>query len=109
MEPSDFQMKLLLSGLMPDGGSPEELEILNVYKHITSAFPPAYVMTCEGDFLKEQAPVACKALEEAGVKYEYHCYGSEKMRLWHVFHCDPVLPVAAECNDDECRFFRSLI
>lgn len=109
MEPSDFQMRLLLGGLMPEKGSPEELEILNVYKHITSSFPPAYVMTCEGDFLKEQAPVACKALEQAGVHYEYHCYGSKEKPLWHVFHCDPVLPVAAECNDDECRFFRSLI
>ena len=50
-----------------------------------------------------------KALEEAGVKYEYHCYGTDEQPLWHVFHCDGRLKEAKICNDDECAFFRNLV
>ena len=109
IEPSDSQMKMLLGGLMPHGGTDEELALLNAASHITKDFPPAFVMTCYGDFLQEEAPVAIKALQTAGVKCESHVYGSPEKLLWHVFHCDPKLPEAVVCNDDECNFFKSLI
>jgi len=49
-----------------------------------------------------------KALEDAGVQYEYHCYGTDEKPLWHVFHCDPKLEEAVICNDEECAFFKKL-
>lgn len=107
--PSDSQMKLLLSGLMPQGGTDEELALLNAASHISKDFPPAFVMTCYGDFLQEEASTAIKALEAAGVKYESRVYGSQEKLLWHVFHCDPKLEEAVVCNDDECNFFKSLL
>lgn len=103
----DKQMQFLLSGLMPQKGTKEELDLINAHTHITKDFPPAFVMTCFGDFLYEQAPVICQALEAAGVEHEYHCYGSQEKPLWHVFHCDPKLPEAVTCNDDECAFFKN--
>lgn len=103
------QTKLLLDGMMPGGACPEEVELINTYKYVTSAFPPSFVMTCKGDFLLDQAPYITGALQAAGVPYEYHCYGSESAPLWHVFHCDPKLEEAVICNDEECNFFKSLI
>ena len=50
-----------------------------------------------------------EALKAAGVKHEYHCYGTDERPLWHVFHCDGSLKEAKICNDDEITFFRSLI
>jgi acetyl esterase/lipase len=46
-------------------------------------FPPAFVMTCTGDFLASQAPLLLKALMEKKVP--------------HI------------CNQNECDFFRSLM
>ena len=89
--------------------SKEEIELLNTAAHADKNFPPAFIMTCEGDFLKAQAPIMKNALDALGVKNEYHCSGSEEKPLWHVFHCDPKLDQAVVCNDDECNFFRSLI
>lgn len=106
---NDAQMQLLLKALMPQGGTKEELELINAAGHLTKDFPPTFVMTCKGDFLVGQAPVIINALEQAGVKHEYHCYGTQEQPLWHVFHCDPHLPEAIICNDDECNFFKSLI
>ena len=102
-------MSMLLEAMLPGGVNKESLLMLNASAHVTKDFPPAFVMTCKGDFLYSQASLMAKALEAAGVKHEYHCYGTDEEPLWHVFHCDPRLPQAVVCNDEECAFFRSLI
>ena len=104
----DTSMVMLLEALLGQKITDEKLNLINANAHITKDFPPTFVMTCLGDFLYPQAEVINKSLETAGVKYEYHCYGTKEMPLWHVFHCDPHLPQAVECNDDECAFFRSV-
>ncbi len=105
----NIQSRLLIEALMPESGTKEELHLIDGTAHVTKDFPAAFVMTCKGDFLYSQGPVMDKVLEEKGVKHEFKCYGTEKMPLWHVFHCDPKLPEAVVCNDDECNFFKSLI
>ena len=103
------KFKLLLSGLMPQGGTEEEISFLDTTTHVTKDFPPAFIMTCEGDFVKEEAPLMKAAMDAAGVRYEYHCYGNSEQPLWHVFHCDLRLKEADVCNTDECNFFKSFI
>ena len=102
-------MPMLLEALLPGGVNKDSILMLNASAHVTKDFPPSFVMTCKGDFLLSQAPLMTKALEAAGVKYEYHCYGTDEEPLWHVFHCDPRLEEAVVCNDEECNFFRSLM
>ena len=106
---NDKGAQLLLETLLPGKITKEKLELLDASVHLTGDFPPAFVMTSLRDSMKPQAPVINKALEAAGVKYEYHCYGTEQMPLWHVFHCDPQLPEAVVCNDEECGFFKKLM
>ena len=103
------RIRLLRKSLMGDGECKEAKDFLNVLSHITKHFPPVFVMTCEGDFLKEDSEVIKSTLDFVGVPNEFHCYGSAERPLWHVFHCDPNLPEAVVCNDDECNFFRSMI
>ena len=103
------KFKLLLSGLMPEGGTEEEISLLDTTSHVTKDFPPAFIMTCEGDFVKEEAPLMKAAMDKAGVKYEYHCYGNSEQPLWHVFHCNLQLKEADQCNTDECNFFLSFV
>ena len=100
--------KMQMAVWMPNKGSKKEFELVNLPSHITSNFPPSFVMTCKGDFLLEQAPLMLKALKDAGVTHQFKCYGTEEKPLWHVFHCDPNLPEALICNDDECNFFKKL-
>ncbi len=104
----DKNITLLVKGYLPHHGTDEELLMIDGSAHVTKNFPPAFVMTCKGDFLYSQAPYMTKALEEAGVQYEYHCYGTDEKPLWHVFHCDPNLEEAVVCNDEECAFFKKL-
>ncbi len=83
---------------------------IDTLAHITPAFPPAFVMTSYYDFLKEQAPLMCRSLQERGIRYEYRLYGNEgEEHMGHVFHLNLRLKEAELCNDEECAFFRSLM
>lgn len=99
----------LMRDLLPGGGTGEELRALSVLDQVTAAFPPAFIMTCSGDFLAEQAPLLAEKLRSLGVHAEYHYYGDEQRILGHVFHCNQRLPEAGRCNDDECAFFRQFL
>ena len=96
----------LMKELLPEGGTPEELELVNVDTYVTENFPPVYLMTAEKDFLKEQAPLLEKVLKEKKVPYTYSCYEGTKKKLGHVFHLNMKLADADRCNDAECDFFR---
>ncbi len=75
---------------------------------ITPAFPPTFVMTSNGDFLKNQQSLLLRALGDNGIPHEYHVYGDGMETLWHVFHCNIRTDAAKKCNDAECEFFRHL-
>ena len=107
VQTDDKMTKALMADYLPKKGTEEELKLNNPLYYITEKFPPAYVMTSNGDFLKEQAPMMAEALEKNGISHVLKCYGDEKTELGHVFHCNIKLPEANVCNDEECEFFKS--
>lgn len=77
--------------------------------HVTTAYPPTYIMTAEGDFLRDQAPVMAAVLTEHDVPVVYRFYKSKERVLGHVFQLSIRLDEAKECNDEECNFFRKYL
>lgn len=100
-------MQDILKLYCPDWGTEEELKTLSVVNWITADYPPVYLMTATGDFLKMQAPIMAKALSEKNVPFTYKLYGTAENQLPHVFHCNIKLAEAKVCNDDECNFFKA--
>lgn len=96
---------MLMSELLPEKGSAEELEKINVIAHVTESFPTAFVMTSNGDFLKNDAPLLIQKLIECQVPHVFHFYGDKDTTLYHVFHLNMKTKIAAECNKEECDFF----
>ena len=78
----------LMADLLPDKGTEEELRRISPIHHVTAQFPPAIVMTAEGDFLAEMAPPMVRKLESLGVPVTYKYYGDKDHVLCHVFHCN---------------------
>ena len=107
MEDSDAEW--LLEALLKDGGSDEEFALINSPALVTEKYPKVFLMTCVGDFLKDQAKFMVEALEKNSVEFIYHFYGSKDSVLGHVFHCDPRLPEAVQCNNEEVAFFRKFM
>lgn len=96
----------LMKDFLPGKGTEAELNAISVLNHVTPAFPPAFVMTCEGDFLASQAPPLANLLKDLRVPVEYHYYGDPEHVLGHVFHCNIKSADAQKCNGDECDFFK---
>jgi acetyl esterase/lipase len=107
--PDDKTTAPIMSEYLPNHGTPDELDMVNVVKHVTEDFPPVFVMTCTGDFLASQAPLLLKALMEKKVPHAFRFYGDSQKELGHVFHCNMKMKEAHICNQNECDFFRSLM
>lgn len=103
---TDELTKLLMADLLPEQGSAEEVRLINVTNHVTKNFPPTFLMTATGDFLREQAPVMAAKLASCNVPFVYRFYGNSERELEHVFHCNIKTKDAKICNDEECNFFK---
>lgn len=102
-------LMLLMRDVMPEKGTDAEFESISPVLYLTSDFPPAFVMTAEGDFLASQATLMTDKLKSLDVPVEYHYYGNKDHPLQHVFHLNIRSEDAKRCNDEECAFFRRYI
>ena len=100
-----------LEAYLPEdtAGRGEVLRLLDTVSHITPGFPPAYILTANGDFLVDAPAVLVKALEKNGVHHRFRVYGDDEHKLFHVFHCDIRSEAAKQANDDQCAFFKALM
>ena len=105
-EESDNMTTLIMKELLPEGGTEEELESIDVLNGITDVYPPVFCMTSVADHQKAQAPALVQKLMENNVPFVYRVFGDKVNKLGHVFHCDVKTIDAAQCNDAECDFFR---
>lgn len=84
------------------------LQQLKPHRYITGDFPPAIVMTAANDFLKRQAKPMYRLLRRKGVEARLDIYGTRAQKeIAHVFHVNCKLPLADQCNDQQCDFFRA--
>lgn len=79
-------------------------EKLHPLDYLDAAYPPTYLLTAGGDFLREHCEPMAKLLTERGVENAWKCYGDKS--VGHVFHLDIRLPLGREANDDETAFFK---
>ena len=89
--------------------TPEDLQKLEVLRYVNKDFPPAFVMTCNEDFLLHEPEYLLPVLDRFGIPYQYCFCGTDELRLGHVFHCDIRKEAAKQINNEECEFFRSLL
>lgn len=101
--------KELIDDLMPGSGKYSDRSLINVVRHVNRNYPPAYIMSAQGDFLLSQAAVLESAYKKAGVYCECKIYGDKDEPLYHVFHVTVQEPQGQMCNDEECGFFWRMI
>ena len=95
-----------MADLLPEKGTREEFERISLVNFVTSQYPPVFLMTASGDFLRDQAPLLAEKLMEFEIPFVYRYFGNADQPLGHVFHCNIRLKEASRCNDEECEFFR---
>ncbi len=105
----DIFFTSLMKDYLPEQGSKEEQRLIHTLEHITEDFPPVFFMTAETDMLKADAAALSQKLIEKNIPFIFRYYRDEEEKLGHVFHLNIRSKAAKLCNDEECRFFRSLI
>lgn len=111
MKKANRMTRNLMKDLLPRGGSPREMFLVNVLPHVNEKFPPSYVMTANADPIA--GPPAQKnfvdRLADMGVPVTGRTWGTGEEPLAHVFHLNIKLEQAGLLNDEECEFFRSFL
>lgn len=83
---------------------------LQVLGAITDKYPPAFIMSAQNDFLRDNAQPMCDFLTAKGIPAVCRIYGTaEDKHVAHVFHVNIILPEAVQCNDDAAEFFRQYV
>ena len=83
---------------------------INVLKYINSNYPPTFVMSSENDIFLPYARPMYEHLLKKNIESVYEIYGTkEQKEIGHVFHLNILSPVAGQCNDKECEFFKMYV
>lgn len=104
-----YKDRELLSELLETPDDEQLLNLIETVDFITPDFPPSFLMTCQGDFLKEQTVFLVKELTKQNVPFEFHFYRDEKAQLWHCFQNTIDFEPGKKCRQQECDFFRSFV
>lgn len=99
----------LMHDFLPDNQYEEDKELIDVIRHVNRDFPPAYIMTAQGDFLRRHAGLLAEKYDEYHLEYVYHIFGRKEDPLFHVFHVTIYNEDAKHCNDEECAFLKEFV
>lgn len=100
---------MFMKDLHGKGYKKQDLVRMSPCNYINENFPPSYLMTSTGDFMKKDPKYMIERLEKYQIDYEYKVYGSKENKLPHVFHTNIKNIEAQKCNEDECRFFNKYL
>jgi acetyl esterase/lipase len=85
-------------------------EKINVLKYVNKNYPPAFIMSSANDFLLPCARPMFEYLQKKGIESVCEIFGTEEQKeIAHVFHLNIHSPLARECNDKECEFFKKYV
>lgn len=82
------------------------LNLISPIRYLNQEFPPVFLSTSTGDFLRNQSETFAKSLSEHLLEHEFKLYGTKVNRLPHVFHLNTRNKDAKRCMADMLSFFQ---
>ena len=78
-------------------------------QYITPDFPPVYLATSNGDFLRKHSHRLKEVLEQKKIDFVFNEYGNNKKTQGHVFHLNLKNKVGQTCNQEQIKFVRKIM
>ena len=78
-------------------------------QYITPDFPPVYLATSNGDFLRKHSHRLKEVLEQKQIDFVFKEYGNNKKTQGHVFHLNLKNKVGQTCNQEQIKFVRKMM
>ena len=103
----------LLTPFLTDilGAKPTTSSIMKMspVRYITPDFPPVYLATSNGDFLRKHSHRLKEVLEQKQIDFVFKEYGNKKKTQGHVFHLNLKNKVGQTCNQEQIKFVRKIM
>ena len=93
-------------GEKPTGSS---IKKMSPVRYITPDFPPVYLATSNGDFLRKHSHRLKEVLEQKQIDFVFKEYGNKKNTQGHVFHLNLKSKVGQTCNQEQIKFVRKIM
>ena len=93
-------------GEKPTGSS---IKKMSPVRYITPDFPPVYLATSNGDFLRKHSHRLKEVLEQKQIDFVFKEYGNNKKTQGHVFHLNLKNKVGQTCNQEQIKFVRKIM
>ena len=93
-------------GEKPTGSS---IKKMSPVRYITPDFPPVYLATSNGDFLRRHSHRLKEVLEQKQIDFVFKEYGNNKKTQGHVFHLNLKNKVGQTCNQEQIKFVRKIM
>ena len=93
-------------GEKPTGSS---IKKMSPVRYITPDFPPVYLATSNGDFLRKHSHRLKEVLEQKKIDFVFKEYGNNKKTQGHVFHLNLKNKVGQTCNQEQIKFVRKIM
>ena len=104
---------VLLTPFLTDilGAKPTTSSIMKMspVRYITPDFPPVYLATSNGDFLRKHSHRLKEVLEQKQIDFVFKEYGNNKKTQGHVFHLNLKNKVGQTCNQEQIKFVRKIM
>ena len=98
-----------LKDILGEKPTVSSIKKMSPVRYITPDFPPVYLATSNGDFLRKHSHRLKEVLEQQKIDYVFKEYGNNKKTQGHVFHLNLKNKVGQTCNQEQIKFVRKIM
>ncbi len=98
-----------LKDILGEKPTVSSIKKMSPVRYITPDFPPVYLATSNGDFLRKHSHRLKEVLEQQQIDFVFKEYGNNKKTQGHVFHLNLKNKVGQACNQEQIKFVRKIM
>ena len=98
-----------LKDILGEKPTVSSIKKMSPVRYITPDFPPVYLATSNGDFLRKHSHRLKEVLEQQQIDFVFKEYGNKKKKQGHVFHLNLKNKVGQTCNQEQIKFVRKIM
>ena len=102
-------LTLFLTDILGAKPTTSSIKKMSPVQYITPDFPPVYLATSNGDFLRKHSHRLKEVLEQKQIDFVFKEYGNKKKTQGHVFHLNLKNKVGQTCNQEQIKFVRKIM
>ena len=102
-------LTLFLTDILGAKPTTSSIKKMSPVRYITPDFPPVYLATSNGDFLRKHSHRLKEVLEQKQIDFVFKEYGNNKKTQGHVFHLNLKNKVGQTCNQEQIKFVRKIM